>query len=159
MLLFEYQINTGSGYSTWKTFNNTNLSTEVVDEVFGFNFKIRATATATNAANILTACYALTNSNAAAQDVLYPLDIVSLNLTGIVSGSDVVILQAGTDTVLDQIDQVVGSTWTYNYETPTTIDIFVAKAGYVPFYIRNYNLGTTNSSLPIAQVIDRNFIT
>jgi hypothetical protein len=157
-MLIEYQINTGGGYSTWKTFNNTNLFAEVIDEVVGFNFKIRATATATNAANILTACYALTSSNTTAQDILYPLDIISLNLTGIVSGSDVVILQSGTETVLDQIDQLVGSTWIYNYETPINIDIFVSKAGYVPFYIRNYSLQSTDSSLPIAQVIDRNFI-
>ena len=75
-----------------------------------------------------------------------------------VSGSDIVILQAGTETVLGQVDQNTTTTWVYTYETPQAIDIFVSKAGKVPFYIRNYSLQSNNASLPIAQTNDRNFI-
>jgi len=66
--------------------------------------------------------------------------------------------QAGTETVLQQVDQNIGATWIYNYETPTTIDIGVFKSGYVPFYIRNFTLQSANANLPITQTIDRNFI-
>jgi hypothetical protein len=84
---------------------------------------------------------------------------VALTITNVVSGSDIVVLQAGTETVLSQVDQNIGSNWVYNYQVLTVVDIFVSKAGYVPFYIRNYSLPSNNASLPIAQVIDRNYTT
>jgi hypothetical protein len=157
-MLIEYQINTGSGFSAWKTFNATNLSGETVDEVAGFKIKIRATATATNAANILTVVFALTNSNATAQDVLYPLDVNTLTFTGLQANSDVVIYDAGTTTVLGSVDANPTSSWGYVYSGADTIDVGVFKAGYIPVFIRNLAIGTTNSSLPIAQVIDRAYI-
>lgn len=84
---------------------------------------------------------------------------INLTLNGLVSGSDVVILSAGTDVVLNQVDQNPTSSWIHTYETPVNVDIFVSKAGYVPFYIRNYALQSSNASLPIAQTNDRNYIT
>ena len=78
----EYQINTGSGYGgTWNTLNASNLSGETVDETTGFYFKIRCTANATSASNILTVVYALTNSNTTAQALQYPLDVVPVTIT------------------------------------------------------------------------------
>ena len=78
----EYQINTGSGYGgTWKTLNASNLSGETVDETAGFYFKIRCTANATSASNILTHVAALTSSNATAQAIQYPLDVVPVTIT------------------------------------------------------------------------------
>lgn len=78
----EYQIDTGSGWNgTWKTFNATNLSGETVDEVAGFKFKIKVSANATAAANLLTEVYALTNSNSTAQGLQYPLDTVPVSVT------------------------------------------------------------------------------
>lgn len=157
-LLAEYQIDTGAGWNgTWKTFNATNLSSEVIDEVTGFKFKIKVTASATNAANILTVLYCLTSANAAAQAILYPLDIINFTVTDLIPGSDVVVLSAGTTTVLTEINETVGSSWTYTYEEAHTIDIGINKAGYVPLYIRDYELGSTNSSFPVTQVPDRNY--
>ncbi len=78
----EYQINTGSGYGgTWKTFNASNLSGETVDETAGFYFKIKCTANATSASNLLTVVYALTSSNSTAQAIQYPLDVVPVTIT------------------------------------------------------------------------------
>jgi hypothetical protein len=155
----EFQIDTGSGWNgTWLTFNATNLSGQTVDEVAGFYFKIRVTANATNASNLLTLVYALTNSNATAQGLQYPLDTVTLSLTGIVTGSDVIIYQAGTTTVRQTSDAISGTTTSYTYETPENIDIGVFKSGYIPFFIRNYALTTSNASLPVAQVVDRAYL-
>jgi len=123
----------------------------------GFKLRLKLRTIATNTTAI-TSTYLVTTSTAVAQDNQYPLDTFNLTLNGLVSGSDVVILQAGTETVLNQVDQNVGSSWIHVYETPTLVDIFVSKAGYVPFYIRNYNLQANNASLPIAQVTDRNYI-
>lgn len=84
---------------------------------------------------------------------------VTLQLTGIVSGSDIVILSAGTTTELANIDTNSATTYdyTYTYSTGTYIDVCIYKAGYIPFSQRNYLLGSSNASLPISQVADRNY--
>lgn len=156
----EYQIDTGSGYGgTWKTFNATNLSGETVDETTGFNFKIKVSANATNAANILTGVYCLTSSNSTAQQIQYPLDTITLTISGFVTGSDVVIYQAGTETVRQQTEDISGTSTTYTYETTENVDIGVFKAGYRPFYIRNYALTSSNASVPVSQTVDRDYLT
>lgn len=85
----------------------------------------------------------------------------TLTLTNIVSGSDVVILTAGTSTVLSSNDgatnPVTTFQYTYSYSAGTFVDIAVYKVGYVPFVTRNYELTNSNGSLPIAQVVDRNY--
>jgi hypothetical protein len=152
----EYQIKTTGDWSNLKTFNASNLSGETVDETEGFYFRIKVTANATSASNIVTRVSCVTDSNSTAQGLQYPLDTIVLTLTGLSSGSDVVIYQAGTTTIRDSKDSV--NSYTYTYETPENIDIGIFKAGYIPFYIRNYTLGNSDASLPIAQVVDRAYL-
>ena len=162
---YKYQIdkNDGNGWSAESaTLTPTTLGTALngttgIDASLGFKLRLRITTSTTNATAI-TSVYLTTVSTTTAQDYQYPLDTFNLTLNGLISGSDVVILQAGTETVLGQVDQNLTSSWIYTYETPVSIDIFVSKAGYVPFYIRNYTLQSSNASLPIAQTYDRNFI-
>jgi hypothetical protein len=97
-------------------------------------------------------------TNATAQYTNYPLDTITLTLTDLEVNSDVVIYQAGTTVVRQNTDSISGTTNTYVYETPENIDVGVFKAGYVPFFIRDYTLSSTNASLPIAQVIDRAYL-
>jgi hypothetical protein len=82
-----------------------------------------------------------------------------LNLTGLQTGSDIVVLVAGTSTILQQIDAYSGSAWAWNYDpdTVTSVDIGVIKQGFVPLYIRALALTTAGASIPIAQAADRNF--
>lgn len=84
--------------------------------------------------------------------------IPSLTLTNLVSGSDIVILEAGTSTERVNVDANSGTTYEYVYETPGYVDICVYKRGYIPFAIRNYYLGVVVASLPISQVADRNYL-
>ena len=73
------------------------------------------------------------------------------------TGSDVVILQAGTTTVLVSVDQNVGSTYQYSYSTQQSVDIGILKPGHVPLYVRAYALAAANASIPISQTLDRNY--
>ena len=81
----------------------------------------------------------------------------TLTLTGLQTGSDIVILAAGTTTELLNIDANNGATYAYMYSATSNVDIGVFKAGYVPFYIRNFSLAATDASLPVAQTADRNY--
>jgi hypothetical protein len=154
----EYAIDTGSGWSAWKTFNAANLSAETVDEVAGFKFKIRITANATSASNLVTVAYCLTNSNATAQALQYALDVNTVTFTGLPTGTDVVVLSAGTSTILDQRDALAGTSYSYVYSGAQTIDIGFIKPGYKPFYIRNLALTTTDASIPVSLTLDLNYV-
>lgn len=84
---------------------------------------------------------------------------VTLTLTGLVSGSDIVILTAGTTTERVNVDANSGSSYgfQYNYTASDYVDICVYKQGYVPYVVRNYLLSNSSTSLPVTQVVDRNF--
>jgi hypothetical protein len=117
--------------------------------------KLRIT-TGTGNTTAITSVYITTGSSAGNQANYFPLDTYNLTLTGLLSGSDVVVYQAGTTTVRNSADAV--SSYTYTYETPESIDIGVFKAGYIPYYIRGYSLGSADASLPIALVADRAYL-
>jgi hypothetical protein len=151
----EYQIKTGSSWSAWKTLDQTNIYGETVDEVAGFYFRVKFTCNSTNAANLLTLVTILTSSNSTAQAIEYPLDTYTLTLTGLVSGSDVTVTTSDTNTTVGSVDQNTPTSWVYEYSGAQTVDIKIVKAGYVIYMIYDLSLTTTNSSLPISQVIDR----
>jgi hypothetical protein len=69
-------------------------------------------------------------------------------------GCDVVILTAGTSTVLEQADQIAGTSYAYTYTGTLTVDVGFIKPGYMPFYIYNIALTTSDSSIPINLPID-----
>lgn len=97
--------------------------------------------------------YSATNSNTVTFSASY-----SVTLTGLKTGSDIVVLAAGTSTERLNIDANAGTTYAYNYsDSGTSVDIGVFKAGYIPFYVRSFTLPASSSSLPIAQATDRNY--
>jgi hypothetical protein len=163
---YDYSIdkNDGAGWSTMTTSNYspTTLATALnglsgISAVNGFKLRLEITTGTTNATAI-TSVYLLTSSTTTTQAYQYPLDTITLTMTGLQTGSDIVVLEAGTETELVNVDANAGTTYEFIYETPQDIDIGVFKIGYVPFYIRSYALGSTDSSVPVAQVADRNYL-
>ena len=122
----------------------------------GFSLKIRVITKTTNTTAI-TSLFFYTYSSSTNMQATYDLDTSNLTLTGLQAGSDIVVLTAGTSTNLINVDANAGSSYIYTYATLGNVDIGVFKVGYVPFYIRNYALSSTNASLPVAQVADRNY--
>ena len=89
-----------------------------------------------------------------------PQGTATLTLQGLPTGTDLVVLAAGTATVLAQVDAYAGTSYPYAYSFysgDTVVDIGFIKTGYVPFYIRNLTLPKGNALLPIALTLDRNF--
>ena len=85
----------------------------------------------------------------------------TLTITGVKAGSDVVIRSAGTTTKLQDTQDIVSDgsvTYQYTFAPSTFVDVAVYGEGYVPFFINNYELGISDSTLPVAQVADRNYI-
>lgn len=138
------------------TFNHLPSET-IADPTVGINFKIKI-ETATANTNAITYLYVDSYSGSSARAAIDDLDTNTLQLTGLVSGSDIVVLAAGTTTERVNVDANSGSTYNYIFSTAEPIDIGVFKAGYVPFYIRNYSLAANDATLPVAQVADRNYV-
>lgn len=82
----------------------------------------------------------------------------TVTFTGFPVGTDIVVLTAGTTTVLVAIDQNATTSYAYTYSGTPTIDVGFINQGFIPFYIRGLTLGTVSSSIPVALSIDRNYV-
>lgn len=155
----EFQVDTGSGYGgTWLALTAANLIANTFTSTNGYKLKLRATCAVANAGNVLTNLrVAMTTTAIARKGTLYPLSINNVTFTGLPTGCDVVVLTAGTSTILAQVDAHPLTSYGFVYEGTPTIDIGFIKPGYVPFYIRNLSLGSTDTSIPVALTIDRNY--
>jgi hypothetical protein len=154
-----YRIDTGSGFSAWKTLNNTNLLAETISPTVGFKLAIRfnnntAGYQQANGVIILT-----TTTFAAQRAALYPLPGIPLTLTGLVAGSEVRVY-LGTDpaTVTDVGGTEASGT---NFETTHTS---AGQQGLVVVFATGYQtirlpitFSTEAVSIPIQQTIDRVF--
>lgn len=159
---YKYQINAGNGWNgVWKTLNGTNLSGETIDPAIGFKLKFQITCVVAAATNLISYVMILTTSTYLDQlNNLYPLDTATIQLINLVSGSDIVILDAGTTTEIINVDSNIGSTYTTSADSNTypIIDVCIYKRGYIPFILRNLTFTSIGLSLPITQIIDRNYI-
>lgn len=162
---FEYSIdiNDGNGYSAMTSSSytaaglGTALNALTLDAANGFKLKLKITTTTTNATAI-TSVYLPMTSTTTSQAYQYPLDTLTLTLTGLQTGTDIVVLAAGTETERVNVDANPGTTYEYVYETTENVDIVIHKNGYIYQAIRDYPLSSTDSSLPIVQVADRNYL-
>lgn len=81
----------------------------------------------------------------------------TVTFTGLPTGCDIVILAAGTSTILQQVDAHGSTSYAWGYSGTPTVDVGFLKPGYVPYYIRGLALGSTDSSIPVALTADRNY--
>lgn len=128
-----------------------------IDATKGFKLKVRIITISTNTTaigslNINTEC------TEESRKYQYILDTNTVTFTGLPTGTDAVVLSAGTNTVLDQSNQIAGTSFSYVYSGAHTVDVGFIKPGYKPFYIRNLSLLASDSSIPVALTIDRSYI-
>jgi hypothetical protein len=86
---------------------------------------------------------------------------MTLTISPLITGSDVIVYEAGTATVLQATQNVSGTSDQYIYgggDIGSFIDVGVFKAGYTPLYVRDYELGDANATLPVSQQVDRFYI-
>lgn len=157
----EFQVDTGSGYGgTWLALNAATLIGQTFNSTAGFKLKIRATCLTANAGNVLTNLrVALTTTSTDRDTKLYPLQTITLSLTGLPTGSDITILGAGTETIRENVEDYAGTTYNYVYEdSGSVVDIVIIKQGYMPAAVRNYTLTSSASSLPFSLTPDNSYL-
>ncbi len=142
------------------------LPNETINQNIGFQLKLLVTtrlANTTAVSNIRI--YTTTDGNS--RSIQYPLDpiIANLTLTGLQDGSEVRIFSrdvaGNSDVELSGNETVVGGTfvYTYTYEGPTSVNIVVANNNYQHWTLNDYSLTDNDSSIPVQQIFDRQFIT
>ena len=157
--VIEFQYDTGSGWNgSWLTATGANLSgVGAITPATGIKLKVRARCGTAATTNAIINIRITATTDATSQLVEYPLPGTVLTVTGIVAGSDVFVLAAGTSTIRDQADAIGGTSYQYEYTGTESVDIGIIKTGYVPLYVRGYVLGSTDASLPVSQQQDRNY--
>ena len=148
----EYQIDTGSGYGgSWKTLIGANLSAESVDPAIGFKMKIRVTTLIANTTAITFIGIYTTTTLAAQEDNLYPLDLVSVEVTVLDAVTKLPIANArvfletdpgGVNLVNDVTDSNGILTFNVAYTSDQNIVGRVRKASADPFYRTGDIVGT-----------------
>jgi len=133
--LFEYQLDTGSGYGAWQTLNAANLSAETILPSVGYKLKFRITCVTANNANLITYVRCDTTSTLAAQvGNLYPLDTGTVSISGLVAGSRVVAKRISDGLVVANQAEV-GGTVLFSTDQIVPLSIEARKASAAPFYI------------------------
>jgi hypothetical protein len=156
-----FQYDTGSGYNgTWLNLNATVLQTiGTVNPATGIKLKIRAVCAIANTSNLITYIRLESSSTASAQQNQYPLPGIPLEITGLVSGSEVRIY-VGTDPLTAiELDGVESSNTTFSTTHNNAGEdgyIVIFSTGYVPIRIP-ITFSSSPVSIPIQQNIDRVF--
>lgn len=83
----------------------------------------------------------------------------SLTLTGLKEGSDVVILEAGTETVLAESYGHSATSLSYSYDPDviTSVDVVITHVAYEYYRLEGLPIGAGGATVPIGQRIDRNY--
>ena len=82
-----------------------------------------------------------------------------LTLTGLISGTEVRIMESGTATEITGAENVTGGSfsWLYDYDQYQTVDIHIHHLNY-QFIRISLDLTQTGVSVPIQQIFDRNYL-
>jgi hypothetical protein len=134
--LIEFSIdkNDGSGFSAYQTATGANLSGVTgINAQLGFKLRVRVTTSTTNATAI-TSLYFTTVSTTTAQDYLYPLDVATVEIGGLVTDSRVVAKKVSDGTVLFNGVEVAGSVL-FTTDFIGAVRIIARKASAAPYYI------------------------
>jgi hypothetical protein len=87
-------------------------------------------------------------------------NVVSPELTiqGFPTGADVTVLATGTETILQNSEDIAGTSVTYAYSDAHNVDIVVIKPGYIPYAIRNYPLAVAVTAVTLTLSPDPSYL-
>lgn len=157
---FEYAIDTGSGFGTYKTLNATNLSGETISPSTGFKMRYRITTATANTGNLISFVRIDTASTLTNQsNNLYPLDTITLEITGLKNPTEIRVFNAGTTTEVAGQESVTSGTFSAAIDAGSypAVDISILSLGYQNIRLLNIDVSTGDVSIPVQQQIDRQY--
>jgi hypothetical protein len=134
---YDYALDKGTGFGVWKTMSNANLAAETgIDPVIGLGLKMRITCTIANVGNRIDSLRIDGTTTLALQNAaLYPLDVASLTLTGLIAGSSVAVFSEtptpGQEPLVTLFNSGTSATLSYVYDSAfANCTVRIRKPGY-----------------------------
>lgn len=83
---------------------------------------------------------------------------ITVELTGIKDFTEITVYLAGTNTLVDEVEDVVANTFTFTESAGTAVDILIHNVAYFRADILNFPIPIADASIPIQQVSDPNYV-
>jgi hypothetical protein len=158
-----YQIDKGSGWNgSWIPFIQANIAAETgISATTGFKLKIRVTTNTASTTNAITGIYATFTTDSTSQQTQYPLDLTTLTLNNLQAvQTEIRVFNAGTTTEIAGIEAVAfGGVFSTQIDAGTypSVDISILALGYQNTRLLGVSLAGGNVTIPVQQVIDRQY--
>jgi len=157
---FEYDLDTGSGFSgSWTTISGANLSAETISPA-GFGFKVRITCTASASDSAISGFAVLTTTTLADQAAnFYPLETYTLTVNGLKNPSEVRVYDAANPLVeLDGQEVITGGTFSLEIDSVAypLVNVAVVSLGYKNLRFTDVAI-TDDVTLSVQQQRDRQY--
>ena len=160
---YKYQIdkNDGNGWSaesgtlTPTTLGSTLNGLTGISASLGFKLRLRITTSTTNATAI-TSVYLTTVSTTTAQDYQYPLDTFSINVTGVVAGSRIIIKKTSDNSVLFN-QYVSGTSYSFTTDYAGEVKIEVRKGDPLDSYKPWFTIATIGAGLTVTALQEKDY--
>ena len=159
-MTFEFDVDTGSGYTGYRALTNANLAATTVSST-GFTLRIRVTCNTAATSTLLTGLVIDGTTTLALQNAATrSLDSYNVTLTGLQPNSEVRAYTGTDPTTAVEIAgvELSGSGFTFSHAVP-------GAAGYIQLIALGYNAlqipitySAGDVSFPIQQNLDRNFL-
>lgn len=159
---YEYDLDTGSGYSgSWKNLTGANLSAETISPT-GFKIKFRFVCVTPDNTNAIGRFEIPTVSTSTAQaDNLYALNEVTLELTGLIAGSEVRCYTGTDPATAVEIGgtESSGTSFSFSHSAGGSVGfIRIFAMGYQPVNYDPYTFAAADTTLLVQQTVDRNYV-
>ena len=82
---------------------------------------------------------------------------VTVTLTGLVPGTEVRVYDTSDDSAVDGVESS-GTSFAFSYTTGENVYIRIFHVQYLPADILNYTIPASNTSVPVQQTFDRNYL-
>jgi len=122
-----YQIDTGAGFGAWTPI--ANVSSEVIDPAIGFRIKIKGQSNTADRTSFGGVALNMVTTTAAQRSAIYPLDVSTLQISSMVSGSMVKVSKTSDETVL-----YAGSATSIEIEYAGEVRVVIRKGTGSPAY-------------------------
>lgn len=137
---YRYQIdkNDGAGWSSWSasktaTTLGTALNSETgIDATKGVKIKLELTTAVTNASPI-TSLALITTCTTTTQGYQYPLELATVNVSGLATGSIVKVAKVSDGTILGVASESAGAV-SFSFEYAGAVAVEARKASSSPYY-------------------------
>jgi len=148
--------NTGTVSGTL-TFNRIPQET-ITDPEAGFLLQVRARCVTANVTNALTFIQInVTTTTEVQGTTVYPLEPLTITLTGLKNPTEVRVYESGTTNELTGSEEITTGSFIFEVEADQLVDIAILGLGYQNIRLTGYS-SQVSTSIPIQQQVDRQYL-